>query len=108
MPQQPNANTHTAQIQQMEIEQSKTISRTSNFLELQSNSADVDTEVDIVITIFGGIVSLGYHCSHITTYWGFHRAQTSYLCTYFYLLLCAYKAHMVDTKTSLNLILGGQ
>ena len=54
-----------------------------------------------------GVVSLSYHCSCISTDWGSHRAQTSYLCTYLYLLLYAYKAHMIDTSTSLDLILGG-
>ena len=48
---------------------------------------------------------LGYQCSNITTDWGSHIAQMSYLCTYLYLLLYAYKTYMIDISTSLDLYL---
>ena len=53
-----------------------------------------------------GVVLLMYWCSHIATDQGSHRAQMSYLCTYSYLLLYAYKAYMINISTSLNLIWG--
>ena len=42
----------------------------------------------------------------MATDWGSHRAQMSYLCTYLYLLLYAYKAYMIDISTSLNITWG--
>ena len=53
-----------------------------------------------------GVVLLGYRCSCITTDLGSHRGQTSYLCTYLYLLLYAYGAYMINISTSLYLCLG--
>ena len=53
-----------------------------------------------------GVVLIGYQCSHITTDWGSHRAQMSYLYTYLYLFPYAYKAYMLNISTSLDLYLG--
>ena len=51
------------------------------------------------------LVLLRYQCSCIATDGGSHRAQMSYLCTYLYLLLYAFKAYMINISTSLDLSL---
>ena len=53
-----------------------------------------------------GVVLLGYRCSRTATDRDSYKAQTSYLCTYLYLLLYAYKAYMINISTSLDLSQG--